>query len=229
MASLQDFREKLAQNANRAFTEYVLIIDEMSLDYATGEDGTLVQDEFKVVTVVFEYSGPNVITMRAKRESDEGGRQISYLPWKNAHAGGISQARLTGDGPQYFSTSQLTGCRFTIQYDDASRQTATVLHLAGDVQGEKKPEGSATRDGLEQNALSPQAKPTLKRSYSIGQMKSAKFKEMGVATGTKLYYDGGKAAIFGYRKKSGAWTFYAAEQKFGLGAGLVNLTTLSRV
>jgi hypothetical protein len=226
MPSLEDFRTKVALNADAAFKDYVLHIDEMSLDYAPGANGQLIAAEFKPsLMVVFEFSEPNIITMRAKRDTDEGGREISYLPWKNASDGGMAQARLTGGGPPYFSTSQLTGCRFTIQYDDGSRKTVTVQHLAGDVQGGKKPEGSATRDSIETRNLPTGSDLQLRHRYSIGQMKPLQFKQLNLASGITLYYDGGKAAIFGYRNKGGVWVFYASEEKFDSGVGLRNLGT----
>ncbi len=228
MASLEDFRTKVAANADAAFRDYILHIDEMSLDYATGDNGELVPDAFKVVSIVFEFSDPNVITMRARQDNDPRDkiRKMSYLPWKNAGIdAGVAKATLDDKGPAYFSTSQLTGCRFTIQYGDASRKTATVLHLAGDVQGGKKPEGSATRDGLELANLPQGSDMKLRRRYSVGQMKPALFKKVGVESGTTLYYDGGKSAILGFRGTDGGWNFYAAEEKFEKGAGFRNLAT----
>ncbi len=227
MPDLDDFRTKLASDAAVAFKDYVMHFDEMSLDYADDGNGQLVPDEFKVIEIVFEFVPPNVIMMRAKREGDIGGREISYLPWKKADFGGSARASLDGSGPRYFSTSQIDGCRFTIQYGDESRKTCTVLHLAGDVSGGKKPEGSATRDGLEAQGLPNGADPLLRRRYSIGQMKPAKFKQLN--TGTTQYYDGGKTAVFGYRNSSGAWVFYGAEEKFDSGSGLKNLVTKQAV
>ena len=225
MPSIEDFRTKMASDANAAFTDYILHVDEMSLDVATDESGRQSVAEFRVVKVAFTFADPNVITMAASLA----GTEMSYLPWKNAGLGGMARARLDGTGPAYFSTSQLSGCRFTVQYDDAGRTTATVLHLAGDVVGGKKPEGSDTRDVLQAANLPQGADARLRRSYSIGQMKPLAYKEAKIAAGTTLFYDGGKAAIFGYRNRAGVWTFYAAEERFDRGVGLTNLSTGQKV
>jgi len=233
MPSLEDFRSKLNSNADTAFREYILLIDCKSLDYE-GPSGQEVHAEFKRVTVVFEYSAPNIITMRAKTDQGPGGQSISYLPWKNAASGGMSKVRLDGTGPAYFSTSQLDGCRFTLQYHDADRKTVTVQHLAGDLGGPDVATGSAQRDLKEAESLDNSPNASRPRRFSIG---SGKGKMGGAGRALRAskpdttYYDGGKAAVFGYRNNQGAWAFYGAEidNGRGRGAGLTNLGTGTKV
>jgi hypothetical protein len=226
---LEDFRDKLKSNADTAFKEYVLLIDCASLDYA-GPQGQEVQAEFKRVSVIFEYSPENIILMRAKKGSEAGGQEIAYLPWKNKASGGVSKATLDGDGPSYFSTSQLDGCRFTLQYHGADRKKVTVQHLAGDLGGPGVKTGSTARDALEAQSLLTSPDAPRPRRFSIGsgpgKMGNAG-KTLRVDKPDTTYYDGGKAAVFGYRNNQGAWVFYGAEidNQSGSGRGLKNLGT----
>lgn len=170
MPSLEDFREKMTRDADEAMKEYVLLVDCFSLDYAPAVGGPPIQDEFKVVPVIFEFSAAGTksfITMRGRKASDPAGRDISYLPWKNAASGAVAKATLDGSGPAYFSTSQLDGCRFTIQYHDASHKTVTVQHLAGDLGGSGT-DGSAARDRKQAEGMPADANPTLRRRLSFG-------------------------------------------------------------
>jgi hypothetical protein len=229
MPSLEDFRDKLNTDADTAFREYVLLIDCASLDYS-GPQGQEVQAEFKRVGVVFEYTPENIIRMRAKNGSDAGGQEIAYLPWKNAASGGVSKVTLDGDGPSYFSTSQLDGCRFTLQYHGADRKKVTVQHLAGDLGGPSVKTGSTARTALEaQNLLASPDAPRPRR-FSIGEGPGKMGKAgqaLRAANPETTYYDGGKAAVFGYRNNQGAWVFYGAEidNRSGQGRGLKNLGT----
>jgi hypothetical protein len=233
MPSLKDFRDKLESNAEAAFSDYVLLIDCVSLDYS-GPQGQEVQAEFKRVNVIFEYSPENIILMRAKKDSEPGGKEVAYLPWKNAASGGVSKVTLDGDGPAYFSTSQLDGCRFTLQYHGADRKKVTVQHLAGDLGGPSVKTGSTARDTLEAQSLltSPDAPRPRRFSIGSGPGKMGKVGQTLRATKTDTtYYDGGKAAVFGYRNNQGAWVFYGAEidNQSGTGRGLKNLGTGAKV
>lgn len=235
MPSLEDFRQKLASNADDAMKEYALLIDFASLDYAAGVNGETVFADFKRVSVVFEYeliAGKNIIRMRAKSGADVDGKEISYLPWKNAASGAVARATLDGDGPAYFSTSQLDGCRFTLQYHDADRKKVTVLHLAGDYGGSGK-DGSEARDQLENAALPAAANPQLRRRFSVGTG-VGKMGRIGstykAGRADTAYYDGGKATVFGYRNKQGAWVFYGQDMTTSnQGQGLKNLGTGAQV
>jgi hypothetical protein len=229
MPSLDEFRRLLEGNADDAFKQYSLLIDCDRLDFAVGGVG---HDEFKICKVSFVYQqmdGKDVILMTP----DANGKDISYLPWKNASEGGIAKATLNANGPKYFSTSQLDGCRFSIHYHDAEHKTVTVQHLAGDAGGAGS-DGSRVRDDLERNGLQGKQPVVLQRRYSIGLGQGklgrigAQFKSGRAET---TYYDGGKAAVFGYRNKAGAWVFYGAETdvRKGAGAGLKNLVTQSAV
>jgi hypothetical protein len=232
MPSLEDFREKMNRNADEAMKEYVLLVDCVSLDYAPALGGPPIQDEFKIVPVIFEFSAEGTksfITMRGRKASDPAGRDISYLPWKNAASGAVAKATLDGSGPAYFSTSQLDGCRFTIQYHDANRQTVTVQHLAGDLGGSGT-DGSVARDLKEAENMPAGAKPELRRrlSFGPGEGKLGKVgRDYKATRPDTIYYDGGKSSVFGYRNSAGAWVFYAQDidNRTNKGKGLKNLGT----
>ncbi len=233
MPSLEEFRTLLAQDADAAFKAYALLINCASLDYVETSPGVFGFDEFKNVKVAFAYQvedGKDAIIMSAS--NDPTAKDASYLPWKNAENGGVSKATLDGSGPAYFSTSQLDGCRFTIQYHDADRKTVTVQHLAGDLKAQGR-KGYELRDDLETANAPPNADPVLRRRFSIG---SGPGKTGGAGKILKesrpdtVYYEGGKAAVFGYRNGSGAWLFYGAEMTpRNVGQGLRNLTSNTRV
>jgi hypothetical protein len=233
MPSLEDFLDKLETDADVAFSDYILLIDCTSLDYS-GPKGQEVQAEFKRVSVLFEYAPDNIIRMRAKKDSDTGAKEISYLPWKNAASGGVSKVTLDGNGPAYFSTSQLDGCRFTLQYHGADRKKVTVQHLAGDLGGPSVKTGSTARDTLEAQSLLASPDAPRPRRYSIGSGPGKMGKAgqaLRLANPETTYYDGGKAAVFGYRNDQGAWVFYGAEidNQSGTGRGLKNLGTGAKV
>lgn len=237
MPSLGEFRAQMEINADQAMRDYVLLVDCKSLDYATSPEGALIQDNFKTVEVVFDFAivnGLNVITMRAKKASDPKGRPISYLPWKNAASGAMAKATLDEAGPAYFSTSQLDGCRFTIQYHDASHKTVTVQHLAGDYGGSGT-DGSAQRDVLEAQHMPAAADPTLRRRLSFGPGQGKTGQRAGpiyrAGRQDTVYYDGGKSSLFAYRNNKGAWVFYAQDidSRNGRGLGLKNLFTKQAV
>lgn len=233
MPSLDEFKTLLDSNADEAFRQYSLLIDYDQLDFNAARTA---HDEFKSVTVTFVYSeiaGNPVILMTPAAD----GRKMSYLPWKNASEGAIAKITLNDKGPNYFSTSQLDGCRFALQYHDTDHRVVTVQHLAGDVAGTTGKAGTAERDRLEALAapdLPATATPDLRRRLSVGRgvgkngRIGATFKASRPDT---TYYDGGKAAVFGYRNKSGAWVFYEAEtdEGTGRGVGLKNLWTKTAV
>lgn len=200
MASLAEFLQLLDQNVDRAFRDYVFNVDSASMD---GDISQL--QACTARDVGFEFRPPNVIVLRAAREGDAWRSEMWYLPWMY---NGASKAYLTGEGPAYFSTSQLDGCRFTVQYDDANRKKATVFHLAGSVGHQKS--GSLKRDEM---ALAAGLKTDLPegrtRSYSISSGVKPKFERIGEHF--KLQYSGNKAWVFGLRDDAGAWTFYAQE------------------
>lgn len=232
MPSLEDFREKLKTDTDAAMTEYAILIDAESLDYTGKGTKSVTFDEFKEVEVAFEYrsmSGKNIIYMSAA--GDGGGRKIWYLPWKNASCGAVAKATLDGSGPPYFLTSQLDGCRFTFQYHGSDRKKVTVLHLAGDYGGSGT-DGSAKRDELESKNLPVDAKPKLKRRFSIGYGKG-KGGKLGAAykltRDSTSYYDGGMGTVFGYRNNAGAWVFYGLDIDRMQGKGLFNLGSGKKV
>ena len=78
------------------------------------------------------------------------------------------------------------------------------------------------------------ATPTLHRRLSVGAG-AGKYGRAGVALRQArpetTYYDGGLAAVFGYRNTAGAWAFYGAEtdERTGAGAGLKNLFSQTAV
>ncbi len=232
MPSLADFREKLKDDTDAAMTQYSILIDAPSLDYTGVGTENVAFDEFKQVKVVFEYkleTGKHIISMRAASNGD--GRKIWYLPWKNDAFGAVAKATLDGKGPRYFVTSQLDGCRFTIQYHDTDRKTATVLHLAGDHGGPGKL-GSEKRDVLETQNLPNGSKPTLKRRFSIGfgpGKNSASGAAYKLSRSSTSYYDGGMGTVFGYRNKADAWVFYGLDIERNQGKGLINLGTGNKV
>ena len=224
MPSLEEFQEMLDQDWDAALRTYVVHISE---DLDGTISGTTIKrhaPERRDVEVVFEsIRDTYVILMRAKTGGDAGGKLVSYLPWSPSSLGGIARADLDGSGPRYFSTSQLSGCRFTVQYADALKKRATVLHLAGDFGSS---DGSGAREALETGALGSAPPGGLRRRYSIGQsavpgLKSKTSftdwgyqKKIGGDAG-RIYYDGNKASVFGFRTDDGAWHFWAQEMVEG--------------
>jgi hypothetical protein len=209
MPSLEDFRAKLKSDPETALKTYLIEVSQ-TLDGTPGPDDVLVPKPFGEQDVVFEFVAENTIRMRARLLTDAEFKTVWYLPWVSR---GAATARLDGTGSPYFSTSQLTGCRFTIQYADMSHKVATVQHLGGNVDG-----GSAGRDRLEDQTLGPVSNPALRRRYSIGQNKlpgavrhkpTLQFRVVGDET--RVYYGGDVASIFGYRDGGGAWHFWAHE------------------
>ncbi len=213
MPSLEEFRTLLKENEEKALTDYVIHVDQ-SLDGQADVNNVLVNNPFAEQEVSFEFIEPNIIRMRPKIEGDGHVRKVWYLPWKSRD---VAKGDLDETGARFFSTSQLNGCRFTIQYADATRKRATVLHLAGDFDFK---DGSTQRETLETQELGAVGDAKLRRRYSIGQSKlpaSPKIGKRIVGDETRLYYGGNKASIFGFRDKTGAWNFWAQEmdEKYG--------------
>lgn len=199
MPSIAEFLELLSEDDEKAFRTYFFNIDG-SLDGDISKSQDCRRQE-----VCFEFVDPNVILMRDPGSNPtEYRNEIWYLPWRHR---GASRADLGADGPAFFSTSQLDGCRFTIQYHDDSRRTATVYHLAGNVDG-----GSKGRSQLELKAgLKSDAPPGLTRRYSMSSGKTSFSEKLG--KDFLLKYDGDKASIFGFRDEKGAWHFYAQQMR----------------
>lgn len=144
MPSLQEFKDLLSTSLEQAMKDYVVINHTESVDGNVGVLQACSERE-----VVFDFEGPNKIMIRARRESELADQTLWYLPWL---WDGLSKADLDGTGSSYFSTSQLTGCRFTIQFHDSTRQRVTVMHLAGTL-GTGRKKGTEARDELEGSAL----------------------------------------------------------------------------
>lgn len=200
MASIAEFLEILSVDVEKAFRTYFFNVD-------SGLDGDYSKlQACRVQTVGFKFEEPNKIVMCDPANSPMAYEdQIWYLPWLHKSA---SKAVLDGKGPGYFSTSQLDGCRFTIQYHDDSRKKATVFHLAGNVGRDKQ--GSGLRDDMETaSGLDNDAPPRLVRRYSITS--GIQSNEEPKGNDFKLKYDGDKAWIFGFRDDDGAWQFYAQQ------------------
>jgi hypothetical protein len=202
MASLSEFMDLLSTNLTKAMADYIVINHTESLD---GDVMNLQACSER--DVVFEFEGPNKIMIRAKKDSEKADQTLWYLPWVY---NSLSKADLDGTGSAYFSTSLLTGCRFTVQFHDKSRKKATVMHLAGTL-GTGTKQGTEARDLLEKAALDDLGKTvnvekTLRRRYSFRVQKIRKIDD-----GETLYYGGNMAWIFGARGSDGAWNFIAQE------------------
>lgn len=213
MPDLEDFLIKLEQDPVVALNEYNFKVDEESLDFVPGQIG--IQDEYKQVDVTL-VDEAQTIKLRAMTSGDSprNSLRIWYLPWKRwdkvNQMSGVSEATLDNKGPGIFLTSQLTGCRFTIQYHSGDMTKATVLHLAGNYGENLK--GAQARESVESEALTNV--PTggmLRRRYSIGRYsKNPKFFKLPV-DGVRTYYDGEKATVLGVRGKDGKWKFFAQQ------------------
>lgn len=201
MPSIDEFLELLSRDVDTAFKTYFFNIDGKSLD---GDISA--KQECRHQKVRFDFVEPNVILMSALGDGGaEYENEIWYLPWMHS---GSSRADLDETGPAFFSTSQLDGCRFTIQYHDESRTKATVLHLAGNVGHQSS--GSELRDEMEATEkLSADLPPRLTRRYSISKGKKSSFEKVG--EDFSLKYDGNKASVFGFRREDGSWHFYAQQ------------------
>jgi hypothetical protein len=198
MAGVKEFLAMLDSDCEKAMKTFVIHIDATSLD-GDGTDCSLKRIE---ATFDVEDDKNNVLLLRGKKTGDTDCTPIWYLPWNQV---GVAKATLDQSGPDFFSTSQLDGCRFTIQYD-GGRKKVTVLHISGRVDGAGKA-ASAARDQQEADALG--APPQLVRRYSYG--KFAGTKAIAEKDNTRLFYGGNKASIFGVRDDDGAWYFFAQE------------------
>jgi hypothetical protein len=205
MASVEEFLALLRTDLDSAMREYAFNVSE-DLD---GDTGKL--QACTARTVAFEFKEPNEIWLMPGEEKSKHTSEMWYLPWLRS---GTSVANLDGEGPSYFSTSQLTGCRFMVEYLSSNRKSAKVLHLAGDVG--TGPKGTKLRDEM---AVAIGVDPTDNtgrvRSYSFGSGKKSNPKNVG--TNFKLRYDGNKAWVFGVRDGSGAWNFYCQEMNAKIG------------
>lgn len=233
MPSLEEFRTLLDSNADEAFKQYSLRIDDnLDMDARTTPDFNN-RNDLKVVKVSFAYQKRGNVDCIVM-QGDPQGKDIFYLPWNNFNVnGGLARAPLDSQGPNYFTTSPLSGCRFSIHYHDGDGKSVTVQHLAGTVGGPGVG-GSTQRDTLQAQGIQNSPPVTRTRSYSIGSGEG----KMGGAGRTlrsqrpnTIYYDGGAAVVFGYRNNSGAWVFYGAEtdDRRGTGKGVKNLGTQTAV
>ncbi|MBV9122217.1 MAG: hypothetical protein JO112_02510 [Planctomycetes bacterium] len=216
---LEDFLIKLEANAETALNEYQFLVD-VGLDSLT-EPQIDVAADFAGDAITIRPMGTNDTTLNSLR--------IQYLPWRpptwvgTEDTGafddtGVTKALLDDTGPGIFLTSQLNGCRFTIQFHDGGMTKATVLHLAGTYGSNKK--GAEKRESLENVQL--QNVPTgggHRRRSSFGQdmglkkklNPKTKFQPFGFGQGGRTYYDGNKATILAVRGKDGVWRFFAQE------------------
>src|SRR5262249_58928798 len=168
-----------------------------------------IRGEFEEIDVALDYRAETVLVRRANaNDSTANSMRIWYLPWKDQDSGGMSKADLTEKGSGIFLTSQLTGCRFTIQYHSADMTKATVVHLAGTYG--RTADGSKKRDELEQQALATVPTGGRVRRYSIGNLAHKPW-QLLPNDGTRLYYDGEKATILGVRGRDSIWRFFAQQ------------------
>src|SRR5262249_16817293 len=146
-------------------------------------------------------------------DSTRNSLRIWYLPWKRwdgvNEMSGLSQAVLDEKGPGIFLTSQLTGCRFTIQYHTGDKTKATVLHLAGNYGENAK--GAKARENVEGKSLETVPNGVPRRRYSIGRYSKKPNLMPLPLDGVRTYYDGGMATVLGVRGKDAKWRFFAQQ------------------
>lgn len=165
-----------------------------------------------VRTVAFEFKPRHGIRLMPAEEKAKYTSEMWHLPRLRS---GTATADHDGKGPPYFTTSQLTGCRFMVAYVSADRKAAKVLHLAGDVG--TGPKGTQLRDEMAKKAgVDPTDNSGRVRSYSLGSGKKPRLEKVG--TDLNLKRDGNEARVSGVRDDSGAWTFYAQEMYARFGA-----------
>lgn len=142
---------------------------------------------------VFYIIAGNYVGLRYANDKDDGADKIKayWLPWK---ANDVTTMDL-GKGADYFFTSQMTGCRFTILNADG-KQTK-VAHMAGTWIKSK-------RDQAEKALVEDMggSKTVSTRRLSISQVKEHGY-------GGQLNDDRvGSAFVYGVRKDA-TWTFAA--------------------
>jgi len=221
MASLEDFRALLIKEPEKAFTDYVLEIDEVSFDWKDANAG--IRADGGVRDIEWHFEKPNIIKMYPGQGGDKE-RRIYYLPWKNKS---LTQVTLDKDSPPYFLTSEFSNCRFTIHFHDQNGNSVTVMHVAGDVKGEGGFTGGNTRNDMEaQNAPPLPVVRTRRMSVSKPQpsVQGASWKKYNASAKDTVYYDS-KAVVFGFRKGDGGWVFYAQNLDANkVGKGLIDLS-----
>ncbi|HEX7316222.1 MAG TPA: hypothetical protein VF297_20115 [Pyrinomonadaceae bacterium] len=142
---------------------------------------------------VFYVIAGNYVGLRYANEKDDGEDKIKayWLPWK---ANDVTTMDL-GKDADYFFTSQMTGCRFTVL--NANAKQTKVAHMAGTLTKSKRNEAE---DALVEAMGGSQTVTT--RRLSISQVKDHGY-------GGQLNDDRvGSAFVYGVRKDD-KWTFAA--------------------
>ena len=223
MPSLEDFQTLVETNPEKAFTDYVLAIDEVSFDWKDAAAG--VRADAGIRHIEWRFEEPNTIKMYPSQNvANSEGKQIYYLPWKSKE---VTKVTLDQNSPPYFLTSEFSNCRFTIQFHDACGKTVTVMHIAGDVAGGGSISGGNKRNEMEiSSGLVPNLR-TRRLSISKGKpgSKGPAWKRYTESAANTVYYDS-QAVVFGFREKNGCWSFYAQNiDNIKNGKGLINLSS----
>lgn len=114
MPGVEEFVNLLATTPAGALDQYLVKDHSLSLD---ANSFSVEEKECVQRHVVFDSIQPNRISMRAADQGEPTRRTLLSALGERS----LSKADLGGAGPAFFSTSQLTGCRFTIQYPAAPR------------------------------------------------------------------------------------------------------------
>lgn len=153
-------------------------------------------------------------TMVALKDAASGDRVKAYfLPWKSKEAASMD---LKGDETvNYFFTSQMTNCRFSVLTKDT--KTPKVAHTAGDLMGTVKRDQA--EDKIEVTGERDRSRRLSVRGGALGL--HGYVGQQTKKVDDKVVDDSGSAFVYGVRNKdSKEWTFAAQIVKGNLKDGL---------
>jgi hypothetical protein len=144
----------------------------------------------------------NGILLQFKNEESEDGIAAYWLPWNTDEATTMT----LGDEADFFFTSELTNCRFSVLDPDLKRPK--VAHVAGTLMGSKR------RDAAEISSNFTETSEVRARRLSISEGKDIKGNKWVKSKQKKHDYrgqsgDSSSAFVFGWRDDEGNWKFKA--------------------
>ena len=156
----------------------------------------------KLHEFVVKKHGSNSALLVPSTKDDVGTVKAYYLPWAMSHATSMD----LGDAADFFFTSEMTNCRFSILADDPKKPK--VAHVAGNT-------NKKDRDTYEvdDNFVTNENKGRARRfSVSQGSDPTKDFNPANKFGKTHQYvgqrFGGSSAFVFGHRIE-GTWKFYA--------------------
>jgi hypothetical protein len=187
MGKTKDFSDKPT-----TFLEtHVIVV--ASQEEATSETPSTTPRNFYLTP---QTEGGNVFLLKEYRFGKKPEELISayWLPWLKNKAVSMT----LGTDAEFFFTSEMTNCRFSVLTSDAN--TPTVAHVAGNV-------SSSKRDQLEKGKGFPDKKE-IEPNKKVRRLSISGSSEHGYKGQRSTYEESSSPFVFGYRAE-GVWKFYA--------------------